>query len=115
MLCMGTNNLTKKKQSEMDTAKEIIEVVKKCYDHGVNDVYVAGLSARPGFQEQINQINKILEHNATIHNYEFIDNSNISARHLQGDELHLNYDGEILLANNFLKSLNQHSVYDHFY
>lgn len=109
---MGTNNLTKKKQSELETAKEIIDLVRKCLNSGVNDVYVAGLTPRPRFQEKIDIINKILEHNAITHNYEFIDNSNITPKHLRGDELHLNKDGEILLARNFLKALNARSVYD---
>ena len=52
VLCMGTNNLTKKKQSEIETAKEIIDLVEKCHNSGVNNVYVAGLTPRPRFQQK---------------------------------------------------------------
>ena len=37
ILCVGTNNLTKKRQTELETAKEIIDIVDKCYASGVND------------------------------------------------------------------------------
>ena len=99
----------------MDTAKEIIDVVNKCYNNGVNDVYVAGLTARPQYEEKINQINKILKRNASLHNYEFIDNCDISVKHLRVDKLHLNHEGKILLANNFLKALNRRNIYDDYY
>ena len=115
VLCMGTNNLTGKKQSEIETAKEISDLVEKCLNSGANDVYVAGLTPRPCFQEKIDIINKILEHTATTNNYEFIDNSNITRKHLRRDELHLNKDGEILLARNILKVLNARSIYDDFF
>ena len=115
ILCMGTNNLTKKRQSDLEIAKEIIDVVNSCYNSGVNDVFVSGITIRPGYDERICQINRILERNANIHNYEFIDNSNILEWHLRGDGLHLNKDGTILLANNYLKTLNRRSLHNAFY
>ena len=115
ILSMGTNNLTKKSQSEMETAKEIIDIVHKCYNNGVNDVLVSSITIRPRFKDKINLINKILERNAAAHNYEFIDNNNIMEKHLWEDHLHLNDKGITLLSNNFLKALNKRSVFDNFY
>ena len=103
---VGTNNLTKKRQSPNDTVTEIINVAKKCQKHGVNEVYVAGITCRPGFQEEINVINELLERNAESHNYVYINNNNIQEEHLWDDELHLNGDGIYLLKSNFLKNLN---------
>ena len=89
-LCMGTNNLTKKKQTELETVKEIIDVVNKCYTSGVSEVFVSGLTERPSHQRQIDEINRILQRNASENNFEYIDNSNIQKRHLwHGDMLHL--------------------------
>ena len=39
-------------------------------------------------------------------NFTFIDNNNISTDDLANDGVHLNEDGNIKLANNFLASLN---------
>ena len=74
---VGTNNLTKKKQSEVDTVNEIIEVIKECRNGGVNEIYVSGLICRPLYQDKINAINRLLSIYADKYDYYYIDNSNI--------------------------------------
>ena len=48
----GNQQFNGKKQSEIETAKEIIDLVEKCLNSGVNDVYVAGLTPRPQFSRK---------------------------------------------------------------
>ena len=48
-----------------------------------------------------------LMHNQFLHNFYFIDNTNISLEHLASDGVHLNDEGTIRLANNFLDVLNE--------
>ena len=107
---VGTNNLSKKRQTAEETAMEIIEIVEKCHDHGINEIFVSGITCRPQYQEQILKINKILKDNAGGYYYTFIDNSDIVERHLWKDNLHLNKQGTINLACNFLDSLNKFSL-----
>ena len=110
---LGTNNLSKK-QSEEEILDEIIKIVSKCHTHGVNEIYVSGLTYRPTYQEQINKINKLLRLNSNHQNFKFIDNSDILERHLWKDRLHLNDQGTIILARNILDALNKHVYFDNF-
>ena len=114
LINIGTNNLTHKDQTEEETAKEIWTIVNKCHEYGVNHIFVSGLTCRPTYQRNIDEINKLLYNNAGRYGYTFIDNSDIERRHLWKDQLHLNDQGTINLACNFLDSLNK-SVYEIFY
>ena len=110
IICAGTNNIMKKKQTINDTAKEIINIAKSCCKGGVKYVLISSLTCRPSYQKDIEEINKILNHYASIYNYVFIDNKCISKEHLWKDGLHLNKKGIILLANNYLTFLNRPSL-----
>ena len=112
---VGTNNLTKKSRTGKEIVKEIIDVVNLCHNGGVNNVIVSGLTNRPSFQSNINEINRLLQLNAGTHNYKYLDNSNIRNEHLWKDKLHLNEEGIILIANNVLNTVNKHSFFDNFY
>ena len=111
---IGTNNLSKK-QPEEETVKEILEIVTKCHNYGINQIFVSGLTYRPRYSKQVNKINNLLRQNAVSHDYKFIDNSNISEKHLWNDQLHLNDQGTINLVCNFLDSLNRLSGWENFY
>ena len=112
---IGTNNLTNGSQTANQTVQEIIEVVRRCQKYGVNDIFVSSIPCRPQFQKKVDEINKLLDFNATEFSYKFINNNNIGREHLERDRLHLNEQGINLLANNFLDSINKRSTYDSFY
>ena len=112
---IGTNNLSKKHQTEEEIVMEILEIVKKCHAYGVSEIYISGITLRPAYQIKVDQINKLLHEYADEFNYKFIDNSDIQRRHLWKDLLHLNDQGTINLACNFLDSLNKHFYYNNFY
>lgn len=109
---VGTNNLTKKDQTPLQIAEEIIEVAQTCREGGVNEIYVSGITCRPQFQAKINEINKLLEYYAGYKNYVYIDNRCIGREHLRRDNLHLNKEGIRILTDNFLKHLNSISLLD---
>ena len=110
---IGTNNLTKKSQTENETVEEIMEIVKKCHNYGVNEIFISGLTCRPDYQTKVDTINKLLKLNAGKYNYIFIDNSDIQEKHLWWkDKLHLNKQGTINLACNFLDFLNNKVDYN---
>ena len=112
---VGSNNLTKKSwQSPNEIVNEIISVVQVCRDHGVNDIFVSGLTYRPAFQGKIDEINSMLMRNANNFNYKFIDNGSIRKEHLWRDDLHLNNEGLSILANNYLTHLNAYNSQNHF-
>ena len=108
---VGSNNLSKKTQTAMETAQEIIEIVKKCQLNGVNEICVSGITIRPEYQVTIDMINHILESDAGNHNYKFINNENIGSEHLWKDNLHLLDGGIRVLKYNFLNFINRHSTF----
>ena len=112
---VGTNNLSDQNQTENEIMMEIIEIAKKCHQYGINEIFIAGLTIRPRYDKQINIINNLLKENATKFNYRFIDNTDIMEKHLWKDKLHLNEQGTIILANNFLHFLNKRSIFYSFY
>ena len=51
-------------------------------------------------------VNNILKRVCKLNWFGFIDNSNICVENLFEDSLHLNDDGKVILANNFIYVLN---------
>ena len=115
LLNIGTNNLTKKRQTEKETVDEIMDMVNECRKFGVNKVFVSGLTVRHRYSKQVDNINYMLKQNAGNFDYVFIDNSNIQNHHLCKDGLHLHDKGMELLANNFINALNYKSIFNSFY
>ena len=109
---VGTNNITKKNQTEADIFSEIMEVVKTCKNGGVNEIYISSLICRPGHQEKINGINRLLLENAENYDYYYINNNNIETTHLWRDKLHLNHQGICILARNFIEYVNRIFIYN---
>ena len=106
----GTNNLSKTNQSVEEITEEILDIVYICRQHGIKNILVSSITCRPEFQGKIDDINRLLQENAVKYSYVFIDNGNINKIHLKRDKLHLNHQGAILLANNFLLHLNRPCV-----
>ena len=55
-------------------------------------------------------VNNILKQVCKLNGLGFIDNSNICSEHLFDDGLHLNDNGKVILANNFMNVLNKFIV-----
>ena len=107
--------MTNQNQSEKEILMEIMDVVIKCHNYGINEVFVSGVTLNPNHQSQIRVLNGLLKENTSKYNYVFIDNSDIEEKHLWKDQLHLNNQGTIRLACNFLDCLNKGTNINYFY
>ena len=102
---VGSNNMRRDKP--VCIADDIIGIASQCKKYGVNQVLISGLTPQIGSQKKIDELNSILESRQEECEYSFIQNQNILAsEHLWRDKVHLNDAGLALLANNFLKALN---------
>ena len=75
IICAGTNNITKIKETSEDAAKEIINIAERCRKGGVITVSIFSLICRPPYHKHIDKINKMLNYYAGVYNYTFTDNN----------------------------------------
>ena len=105
VLHIGTNNLTSKettiKQAD-EIANEILRAVSTCEKFGVKNIYVSGITDRPGYSQQIKEINKYLQNSTKSMNYTFIHNSNLRKEEHLFDRVHLNDTGLEIFKRNIL-------------
>ena len=110
---VGCNNLSSKKGEVLsinvnEVADDIIKIGKACYDNGVSKVFISSLVYNKNFNKQklINEVNGILKEKCQTYGFTFINNDNIKKEHLWKDGTHLNENGKIILANNYIRNLN---------
>ena len=112
ILQMGGNDLQDLYYPEAVTrlANTIIETGLICRERGAETVFVAGIPVRsyPYTWERCRTLNGELKELCRRNNFIFIDNSSIThTDHLHHDGVHLNGDGDSLLANNYLDSMKK--------
>ena len=73
-----------------------------------NDVVISDIIARNDkLNEKGKKVNHLLKIKCNRYDIGFMDNTNILAhKHLNGSGIHLNFNGTITLADNFLKVIN---------
>ena len=101
---IGSNNLGKYQPYEI--AKQIINVVNKCHEHGVKKVYVLPIPMRMGKERDVQEVYNFLRAKSFLHDLILIDISNVKHYHSSRDNIHLNYDGTVMMANNFIRAIN---------
>ena len=86
----------------------IVKIGRQCKESNVNDVFISSLicRAQKRLNDKVIAVNNILKRVCKLNGLGFIDNSNICAENLFEDGLHLNDDGKVILANNFIYVLN---------
>ena len=105
---MGTNDILNAEGDKDLIAESVIDITKECVRLGVKDVFVSSVTVNTRRSSAfISAVNSILQDKCAIHQFHFIDNSNIKRVYLWKDGLHLNRSGKDLLMNNFLRSLNK--------
>ena len=108
ILHIGCNDIGKKQLTENEIAEWIVEIGRQCKESNVNDIFILSLIYRA--QKRLNvkviAVNNILKRVCKLNGLGFIDYSNICAENLFEDGLHLNDDGKVILANNFIYVLN---------
>ena len=89
-------------------AKSIIEAGITCKNAGASRVMISSVLPREDFFCQLKRhdLNKLLKDLCGIHNFTFIDNSNMSLHDISYDGVHLNLAGSKRLQSNLLWYLN---------
>ena len=108
ILHVGTNSLQKHTTAHA-CAKEII-VLAKSIDE-TTQVTISSLitrSDKADMTTKIKEVNRFLKSSCHQNNWNFIDNGNITAEHLNGSKLHLSKTGTTILAKNILSYINAH-------
>ena len=109
---VGTNDLKVRhgqhQKSNEEVARSIINIGKQCKLHGVNDVFISGITYRKGFHlmKKVREINDMLQKLCVEDDLHFISHSSIREQHLFQDGIHLSDAGLVILSNNILNSLN---------
>ena len=115
---VGSNNISRtrrnaKEQRNIDIVKDIMKTGLTCREKGVKEVFISSLLCRSGMEEmnKVNEINNLLKQRCAIENFGFICNEAISENHLWKDGIHLIEEGTTILANNFIKALNNVNLF----
>ena len=108
---VGTNDLKIRQgqqKSNEAIANDIINIGKQCKQHGVNDVFISGITYRKGFHlmKKVHEVNDIVQNLCLLEDLHFISNNNIREQHLWQDGIHLSESGVTVLSNNMINSLN---------
>ena len=87
----------------------ILQIGRTCRQSGVKDIFISSITYRsnPNEMKRVREINNILKSMCVAENFIFICNDSIGKEHLWKDGLHLLDGGTNILANNFIKSLNE--------
>ena len=94
------------KQSPWTIAEDIIELAKAMESKDTEVLVSSIIQRRDKFNDKALEVNKALERECERMRLGFIDNSNIDPEsHLNGSGLHLNMEGTIILANNFIRAM----------
>ena len=105
ILHFGTNSLRSNKTPDT-IAKEILDVALKLKTDQ-NCVTISGITYRSDkWNTKGLKVNSILKSLCDENAFGYIDNSNITARHLNNSGLHLAFSGTSLLAQNFIRHIN---------
>ncbi len=89
-------------------ANDIMEMGIQSKNAGAADVFIGGVTirGRANLKPSWHELNKQLKSLCIQHNFNFIDNSDITPEHLY-DGVHLNKDGTRMLADNYLDALRE--------
>ena len=66
----GTNSL--RNDDTKDIANELFNIVKVCYDHGVKEVLVSGVTFRPNLMSKVTQLNNHIESKKKTYEFWYI-------------------------------------------
>ena len=105
ILHVGTNDLRDIKTPD-EIANDIIKLAGDLKSD-VNEVIISGIITR---SDKLNtkgeNVNLLLSSKCSDNGIGFIDNSDINTSHLNNSGIHLNQNGTIKLARNFLSAIN---------
>ena len=85
----------------------ILDIGKKCKRYGVEKVFISALViSRRVNPNRIENLNKLIKEGCNLHDFVFIGYRNIKDEHLWKDGIHLQENGKVILAQNFIDFIN---------
>ena len=87
-------------------ANEIFNLVNICITHGVNDIFVSGVTFRKNHITKVRELNNFIDSKQFTYGFKFINNDNIMVQDIGKDTIHLNYNGIMKIANNITDAIN---------
>ena len=110
ILHVGINDLLSNRENntpEDKIAEEIINIGRKCKDHGVETVFISGITFCKNVDRLvIVRVNQMIKIESEKNGFVYIDNKEINGEHIWKDGIHLQENGKIILANNFIDHIN---------
>ena len=106
----GCNSLPNKEVGAI--ADDIFEIVNLCHEHGVNDIFVSGITHRYFYANKVRELNEYLNQHSAAFEFNFINNDDILPADIINDGIHLNLMGLYKIARNIIKSINALSNYE---
>ena len=102
-----TNDIINSGVNKDLVADSIINIVRECVVFGLKTVFISSLTVNSRRNLAFIIVgNKTLKARCLMHNFYFIDNSNIKKDHIWKDGLNLNRPGKNFLTSNFLRDIN---------
>ena len=105
----GGNDLANNASNLLDIANNIMEIGQICKRYGASKICISSVLPREDFHYQLRRkdLNELLKNLCVVHDYVFMENSNIIlSKHICGDGVHLDGGGSSVFSANLLESLN---------
>ena len=85
-----------------------MQIGQKCMQSGVKRVIISGITkvAKSSDGQRVCRVNILLEEVCRSEGFLFLNNSAINIPHLWKDGLHLNKQGKVILARNYIEAIN---------
>lgn len=110
ILHMGINDILNLDSNAETVANSIMNIASQCKTHGVKDVIVSSITFTSLLSiDFLQSVNEEIKRKCEENGYYFIDNNNITKKHLWQDGLHLTNNGKGILLDNFCKFLNDNN------
>jgi hypothetical protein len=115
----GTNDLTRAMYdggghvNEYEIAENILKIGRTARENGATKIFISGILPRWGhqFRNGIMRLNNLLQSRCSEEGFLYMDLSDITAAHISGDGVHLNYHGSTILKMNILLLFNYFNPY----
>ena len=101
-------SLKRECNTDDEIAIEIMNIGRRCVEFGVETVFISGLTFCNRVEyERIKHVNRMIGMEAQKNGFIFINNDAINETHSWRDSIHLQENGQIILANNFIYYINK--------
>ena len=83
-----------------------MNIAETCRNYNIAKIFISSILRCNRTTVDINCINRKMRELCIQNNYKFVSNTQINIRNLWSDGIHLQESGKLLIANNFINSVN---------